>query len=1273
MKKQIIKMVSAAVAVCMLIPGRAVFAKTNYDASELFAYYDFETNSTQKFTTYTVGEYVDSGDSHKTALKVSAEKFDNDRMYAEYINVRMDSKNTVISFDFCVQQTNKSFDFIVMDNDAQIIGKVDINPDGTINGATANEKTQMTDYEPDLWYTMDIIADFDEKRTSFYINGKFLGTLAMSSAASEAVNFMYLGVDTTKDGGESMMLDNVSLLYSDINDGFSLILRDYEFGKKEIYASFSESITPESVKRLNSSELCLINTESGEKISISSVLADNRNIIFKIDKEPERQTEYALALPEGLESVQGKPLFDKYVYIQIGEGSGVPIPDAEIASVDFIDGAGVCDNMSISAVNAGANEIITDPSGREVMKITARQMKKTDCGLEFNITEPKFGDTVIVSYDVMLGQDNVLGFYNYIYDTNNKIINRSLYNAKGRLMTTAIDVYPDYATCMETSNSNDVVPSIQYIKDTWYHIDIVFNTMEKTTDYYVNNSLMTSYKTPASDMGEIKKILISDYGLQTVRYNGKLVEWVSGSGAYIFIDNIKIGTAKASSGKILKTRIIDRNGDEYGPLTDCVTSSATGFDLYFSNDIDENSINSDCISLVGDGENAALDIKGYDKNGRKLSVNINQLLKKGERYEISVKNIKTADGNSIKPYTTAFTVSDYASFDIQDFCLTNQSGERITGAEEAKNAQTISVFINAINSLDEEKAIQVLLCSYQNGELKESCIEKITVAPGQEIRKNVLSLPGGYTEYTAMLLDESNFPMPYTKVITEGAITAENEWTVKINGKLEKTNGGEILVTVSKPDSAGNLDTGVFIGRTTTDEDGRFSIAFQLPENEQTLSGMYPANIFAQNGETMEEKIKFINPIRADKAAYEINTAVSEQNLNGVKNCISGNKAELGIMYGFTVNLPDTADIVYNEIKSQPSLYHGNTENVSKLVQNAAIITAVANRSIDNLLDYNAELKLSSSRISKYLERSYINKQFGQEITSKMAGVQYKTISEFLGRLYENFVLKTVHRHDGIGNASEIIGDFLYDIGLNQKPIESVVAVIAGKEYANYAALNAAILNASSGQNVHAGGSGGTSGGSITVSPTIGQVTETIHLPQNIFIDIQDVAWAQEAIVNLAEKGIINGKSKDEFYPNDLITRAEFAQLVSAGMLEDNGIIDPGFGDVTVNDWYFNGVARAYSCGIIHGYSNTYFGAGENITRQDMAVMIYRALGIQDEEGLQNSEFQDVDEIADYAKRAVSYLYQKGIISGVEQGVFAPKEYATRAQAAKIIYEALHL
>ena len=115
------------------------------------------------------------------------------------------------------------------------------------------------------------------------------------------------------------------------------------------------------------------------------------------------------------------------------------------------------------------------------------------------------------------------------------------------------------------------------------------------------------------------------------------------------------------------------------------------------------------------------------------------------------------------------------------------------------------------------------------------------------------------------------------------------------------------------------------------------------------------------------------------------------------------------------------------------------------------------------------------------------------------------------------------------------------------------------------------------------------------------------------------------------------------------------------------------FLDIDENGWYREYIECAYKSEIISGYSDTEFGIGDSVSREDLAVMILRGIDICDYKLKSTDEavkFSDADEISDYAKESVYYLERAGIILG-DGTNFNPKASATRAEAAKIVYLAL--
>ena len=116
---------------------------------------------------------------------------------------------------------------------------------------------------------------------------------------------------------------------------------------------------------------------------------------------------------------------------------------------------------------------------------------------------------------------------------------------------------------------------------------------------------------------------------------------------------------------------------------------------------------------------------------------------------------------------------------------------------------------------------------------------------------------------------------------------------------------------------------------------------------------------------------------------------------------------------------------------------------------------------------------------------------------------------------------------------------------------------------------------------------------------------------------------------------------------------------------------ESSFDDVNKKAWYYGYVSSAFKNGIVLGRNAKIFGIGDNVTRQDMAVIIFRAAQLKASE--KTADFSDFEKISDYAKEAVSALYSAKVLSGTGNGNFEPVKFATRAEAAKMIYEALKI
>lgn len=210
-------------------------------------------------------------------------------------------------------------------------------------------------------------------------------------------------------------------------------------------------------------------------------------------------------------------------------------------------------------------------------------------------------------------------------------------------------------------------------------------------------------------------------------------------------------------------------------------------------------------------------------------------------------------------------------------------------------------------------------------------------------------------------------------------------------------------------------------------------------------------------------------------------------------------------------------------------------------------------------------------------------------------------------------------------------------------------------------------------------------GGSVTIPSTVvvdttnqdaadgenaGQKQEMIALPSSgysSFTDVPSDHWSYNAVSVLASAGIVSGYPDGSFGATSSITRAEFAKLVCTAF----GIpsLKAEFADVAEDAWYNGYVGGGAKYGLINGYGDN-FGPNDNISRQDAAVIIYRALKNEGIVLSGDAEYDDAMDISLYAITAVGAFKEHDIMVGSDFK-FLPLNNITRAEAAQLIYKAV--
>lgn len=478
----------------------------------------------------------------------------------------------------------------------------------------------------------------------------------------------------------------------------------------------------------------------------------------------------------------------------------------------------------------------------------------------------------------------------------------------------------------------------------------------------------------------------------------------------------------------------------------------------------------------------------------------------------------------------------------------------------------------------------------------------------------------------------------------------------------------------ANPTEQGNIV--VYHNQGKTGENGAFEFVLDMTDKP---SGLYSVNvtdsgtaelIYTDMGKN-SEALKWLTELEKAPTAEEF----------------AEKQADLGFygeLYG-DADDEEIRDMLYTSSKNGEfdSL---KKEDAISVFEKITVISALNGNKVENIMECGAEIGIDNSNIADFLDLSFCGKvSFTKEFTERLSGNGYDSTDEFDEDITEAFILSAVRYPDGYNNLTELLNRFDSEIGINKKVTATMASKISGNNYDDFDSLAEDINKMSTGSSGGSGSSGGGGGGGrisssnkapeLQVSTEVTQSDKTEEYHIDIFTDLENVEWAKEAIVYLAELDIVHGDGSFKFYPENNVTREEFTKMVVQAFAPNAEEAEIIFIDVKDSDWFAPYIKKAKGLGIINGQSETVFGSGQNITRQDMACIAANAAKMY---GITFSDesktlFEDDAQIADYARSSVYALRAGGILNGKENNTFCPMDNATRAEAAKIIYGLLEM
>lgn len=502
-----------------------------------------------------------------------------------------------------------------------------------------------------------------------------------------------------------------------------------------------------------------------------------------------------------------------------------------------------------------------------------------------------------------------------------------------------------------------------------------------------------------------------------------------------------------------------------------------------------------------------------------------------------------------------------------------------------------------------------------------------------------------------------------------------------------------------------------YVDETASDLNGDFIFRFVM--DETCTSGDYIAFIggspfLSETGGsiegTIEEKIEYIPIQEKIKAVKALNISLDSDSAADLQTAISTYYREFSLFSNDTQLLE-----MYEEVKNQPfffallkekGTYEENAVEINDSLSrfrrnftNAVLFQSIEIQENEEKLGqlittYAKQLGLRLDGVSKE------NKSHVYSRIAKLTGI--KSAEAIQECIDETVVLYQINNAKKWGDVKLLLTEQKDYLGINLKNSGTdydAIYHILFQERENYQTIQELterfqklvpqhpVMKPTSRPSGGGGGGGGfpslpVNGVTPAPTPTSIPIVTPTGAPEIHFDDVAENHWAAKVIASLVKQGLMKGKEEGKFMPEEQITREEFVTILLRSIGEEAESKETGFSDVQKSDWFSGCVEKARELGLVKGYADGSFGAGQEITRQDMAVLLLKAAEITEKELpvlASPQKFIDDGQIADYAKTAVTKLQQAKIINGMEDGSFAPNRYATRAEAAQILFSILSL
>lgn len=1134
-------------------------------------------------------------------------------------------------------------------------GKIFFRSNGLWIAPGQEEQSGITsyDFEQDQWHRLKLKYKRKTGETQWYLDDEYMG---MSNLASTGypINCVSLYGDSSVNG--KCQVANVSVMGINIGE-LGVVMLTPDFENKILRFEFSEDLSDKSV--LEQAVLRKANTTDGvSEIPLTLNKGSQNEAEFTYTDNLEAGSEYVLILPSNLtgesESILTQDIFYFTTETSVeetaltdvnynnGDTSGCWIPAIPASCPILVDTGDDHEKaLNVPAMNTGAFQYIWQ-----------------------DIIIPE-GNTSAISFDILpMKSDMTMGIeirakenvnpITVVFGKGGYILLMSGWTNAGWLN---LGKHP-FTGSNAWANSNWIA---DYNTEDWINFRLQFDKISREAQIYVDNTLVKTLKgTQISNKYEFGAVAFRTPSSPNANTGEQLM----------LLDNVKTleYIKKPTVGSV---RFNDVEGNGTG-VFDTMSRLLESVEVTFTSEMDEQTLDESTVQLLYNDIPIKYEAV-YDDKAYTYKITPLKLPGAGDEVKIHVSGAMDNLGEEAKEFTS-YAMTDNLSdmFNVKEFRLISSTGQ---STEEL--GDDIYVKTAIYNTTDEPKNLIVSLASYADNAIMGFDFKKIRLNANSmfvaDCDKNAIMLDSVNAQSVIASIQDADTGVPIIDSIEITDTKQEGSTLLFGQKKSSVRPGANIIVEVFADGTdyddilASDDFRKVLLYKTqiTADDKGGYLVAFDIG-SANVLSGMYVAKAYSQGYEYSQRGL-YVNPIKAKEIYRDIlKPAVDSKDADNVKNAMLNNQFDLGID-----DRCIDADVAERAAELILNFAEENTlseNNASKILNIAVGIAALEQGKITDIIIENPDIfDLDNSKIKNLYNRSFINDTTSEYVYKKLKDKNFSNIDDFYSKLNDAFILAVVKNPVEPNSIMTVLDEFgIYaDTAEQYKNVE-------GKEYASVDDLKTALdsYKPSSGGSSGSGGKKGTFYVPTEVITT-GTSDNTPSNSDSYFEDIENVPWAKQAINALFEKQIINGKSDKVFSPMDNIKREEFTKMLVCAFSVNADSADMKFFDVPYGAWYYDYVKRAYGAGLINGFSNEVFGTGDNITRQDMALMIYRAAnyaGAKIQKSEEKRLFIDDADISDYAYESVYALKNAGVISGNENGWFNPAAYATRAQAAKMLY-----